>query len=380
MVLPYQKIKQAVYGKVPAITAPEGSPVTEDQIQPASLDVRIGKKVYRNWAATVSHGRFVTDLLDNQRKYDFELFKNRTNALEKDHTYLIELMEGCALPEDMYLEFSPKSSTGRCDVFARVVCDRYSHYDLTPPGYHGPLYLEVTPKSFDVSVELGLSLMQARLKTVGTQAMDDREIRDLHMSDGLLYDNHGKPIPQNKLEIRDRELFFHIDLTRDVVGFAVKNTVMKPLDLTAKGTLEPDDFWQPIRRPKNGELVLVPEHFYLLATKERVRIPADVCGQIPAYSTTIGEMRTHYAGFFDPKFGGMQGTNGVLEVRVRDMPFTLVDGQVVCSMKFERLEAAPEKVYGESGSNYTGSGPSLSKHFREREGAWYPPYWRSLWE
>jgi dCTP deaminase len=269
-------------------------------------------------------------------------------------------------------------------VFTRVLCDAHGYFDRTPPGYHGKLYLEVTPKSFDIGVTEGHELMQGRLKRVGQEALDDERIKKLHTAECLLCDKDGRPLDHNRLEIHDRELFFHIDLDRDIVGFAVKSTLMQSLDMSkkAKGTMEPDNFWQPIRRPKNGELVLVPEHFYLLCTKERVRIPTGVCGQIPAYSPAIGEMRTHYAGFFDPNFGGEYGTSGVLEVRVRDMPFTFVDGQVVCSMKFEQMDSLPDQLYGQdgTGSSYTGAGPSLSNHFRMREEAWEKAYWRSLWE
>jgi len=379
MVVPYQGIRDSVFGRVPIIRGTEQYPIDLKQIQPASIDLRLGRKVYRNWAAAIPHNRFVADVLKSQRKYDFELDSTQVHELEKDHTYIIDLIESCTLPDDTFLEFSPKSSTGRCDVFTRVICDRNGYYDRTPAGYHGPLYLEVTPKSFDVGVTECLELMQARIKHVGAQTLEDSEIKRLHMAECLLCDTNGKPLDQQQLEIHDRELFFHIDLDRDIVGFAVKSTVMQSLNLKLRD-VEPDDFWQPIRRPKNGELVLVPEHFYLLCTKERVRIPAGVCGQIPAYSTTIGEMRTHYAGFFDPNFGGDLGTSGVLEVRVRDMPFAFVDGQVICSMKFERMDGLPEKLYGENGSNYNGSGPSLSKHFCQREEAWEKDYWRSVWK
>jgi dCTP deaminase len=376
MVMPCQYLQTAVSGAAPIIHIPEEFPLSAKQIQPASIDLRLGQMAFRMWAAALPHDRYVTDLIEQGKKYDFALSEHDTNALEVGAVYLIPLLETCALPNDKYIEFSPKSSTGRSDVFCRVLCDNWPHYDRTPPGYHGMLYLEVMPLSFDVRICCGLSLVQGRLKNVGDEPLNSNEITDLHMESGILLNNDGAPLNQKDLMVRDSELFLHIDLKREIVGFSAKSTITQALDLTKDDAHEPDDYWVPIRRPKNGELVLVPGIFYLLVTRERTRIPSRVCGQIPSYSPTIGEVRTHYAGFFDPGFGGIHGSSCVLEMRARDTPFTFTDGQAVCSMNFERMSQVPTQLYA---GNYDQSGPSLSKHFKERYDSWEKPYWRKLW-
>ncbi len=287
------------------------------------------------------------------------------------------LLESCALPDDVYIEFSPKSSTGRCDVFVRVLCDRHSHYDITPPGYHGPLYAEITPLSFDVEIKQGLSLLQGRFKNVNSKRLTSKNIKDLHIEYGVLFGQDGEPLEQKNLEVRDDELYFHVDLKAEIVGFIAKSTVLGPVRLTASeregNQHSPEDFWDPIRAPKNGELVLVPGYFYLLQTIERTHIPASVCGQVTSFKLTTGEIRPHYAGFFDPGFGP---ACGVLEVRSRDVPFTITHGQPICSMSFEEMDETPTQLYQ---GNYKNSGASLSKHFKDRHDAWTREFWRTRW-
>lgn len=375
--MPYQMIRRFVSGAAPIIHA--STPIVDDQIQPASLDLRLGSAVYRVWAASLP-GPYepVIDMVSKapeRCKYKFNLDTRTTNNFEKGHTYVVELMESCALPDHAWIEFSPKSSTGRCDVFARVLCDRHPHYDMTPKGYHGPLWLEVTPLSFDVTVQEGLSLVQGRIKTEDTHMLTTRELSELQIEYGVLCSREGRPLTHGDIRIHDNELYYHVDLDRDIVGFQAKSRPNVALNLLAgkDGTLphDPKDFWIPIERPKNGRLVLEPDIFYLLATKERTRIPKGVCGQVTSFKITTGEIRPHYAGFFDPGFGGEGGTNGVLEVRARDVPFTISDGSPICSMKFERMLAIPEKLYGVGiASNYPEAGPSLSKHFSGRYKAW----------
>lgn len=384
MVLAYQQLRDAIQGKAPIISAPPKYPIDIKQVQPASLDLRLGEKAYRTRAASLPRDdQFVFDLISTEphKKYDFDLSTKKSNMLEKNHTYVIPLLEACALPEHVWIEFSPKSSTGRCDVFARVLCDRFPHYDVTPPGYHGPLYLEVTPLSFDVEIRQGLSLMQGRLKTKKTLRLDDEEIAQLHMKEGILFGTMGRALSQKELRIRNRELFYHVDLDRDVVGLMAKSSfdssLRMDLDPEKDPLEEPRNFWEPIQRPRGGVLTLIPGNFYLLATKERTKIPSTVCGQVTSYELTTGEFRPHYAGFFDPGFGNPQeGTKGVLEVRARDVPYNLTDGKPICSMKFERMSELPEVTYA---GNYRESGPSLSKHFDHRYTAWESGYWRGLW-
>ena len=377
MVMPSHMIKRFVSGAAPIIHAT--NPIEEGQIQPASLDLRLGSAVYRVWAASLpGPNELVIDMISktpDRCKYKFNLDTKTFNNLEKRHTYVIELMESCALPSHARIEFSPKSSTGRCDVFARVLCDKYSHYDITPWGYHGPLWLEVTPLSFDVTVQEALSLVQGRIKTKDTHVLTDRELTELQIEYGVLCSKEGKPLSQENIRVHDDELYYHVDLDRTVVGFQAKSMPNVALNLLAgkKGIPlhNPRDFWIPIQRPQNGRLVLEPDIFYLLATKERTRIPPGVCGQVTSFKITTGEIRPHYAGFFDPGFGGEGGTNGVLEVRARDVPFEISDGSPICSMRYERMLEVPEKLYGVGiESSYPKPGPSLSKHFNDRYDIW----------
>ncbi len=372
MVMPSQMIRRHVFGASPSIHCGDvNNPVTEDQIQPASLDLRLGSAVYCVWSAALPNKyQPVIDMVSpkERHKYKFNLDKNTTNLLEKDSTYVIELMEGCSLPQHVWIEASPKSSTGRCDVFTRLLCNNQPHYDMTPKGYHGPLWLEVTPLSFDVRVQEGLSLIQARLKTDDTRALSNVELSDLQTDYGVLCGPDG-PLSNGDITVHDGELYYHVDLDRPVVGFAARQNIGMALDLTQSDVAMPKDFWIPIERPRDGRLVLDTKTFYLLATKERTRIPPTVCGQVTSFKITTGEIRPHYAGFFDPGFGGEKGTNGVLEVRARDVPFEISDGAPICSMKFERMLELPQRLYG-GGSNYTENGPSLSKHFTNRYKAW----------
>ncbi len=381
MVMACQQIERSIFGQVPMIRSDPKFPIQRDQIQPASFDFRLGKVGYRMRSAALPHNESVADLINKYKKYDFELDTERSHYLEagdnhRRMTYIIPLLEHLALPGDTWAEFTAKSSTGRCDVFARVLGDRVGNYDLLPAGYHGPLYLEVTPLSHDVLVRTGLSLVQGRFKSKETHRVTGRELQDMQMQRALLYSGGGEPLDVNQLDIVENELYFHIDLSREVVGFVAKDSTL-PINLSGKEEHEPYDFWEPIRKPKSGMLELLPGKFYLLATKERVRIPAECCGQIQAYRVTSGEMRPHYAGFFDNGFGGEQGTNGVLEVRAREVTMRVVDGQRICAMHFERTFEIPNRLYG-AGSNYTGTGPSLSKHFRHRYDVWHTGYW-SQW-
>lgn len=383
MVMPRQQIERDIKGQVPMISSHPDFPINiDDQIQPASFDFRLGGNVFRMRSSAIPHNETVEELIARYKKYDFPLDTKRDHYLERGATYIIPLLERLALPSGVEVECTAKSSTGRVDAFCRVLADRVPNYDLVPYGYHGPLYLEITPLSHDLLVRNGLSLVQGRFKTLDTKQVTKRELEELHMRQAILYSAGGKPLTLQELDIEDNELYFHIDLSkRDVVGFVAKDTTL-PINMNARekdnNLHEPHDFWEPIRRPKDGMLELLPGKFYLLATKERVRIPPEVCGQVQAYKVNSGEMRPHYAGFFDNGFGGEQGTNGVLEVRAREVTMRVLDGQRICAMRFEKTFELPDRLYGQQGSSYTGTGPSLSKHFLHRYDAWNSGYW-SQW-
>lgn len=374
MVLPYQHIHDAVHGKVPWFksTDPENYPIGDDQIQPASFDLRLGTQVYIMWSAASATHSSVEELLRTHVKYRFEMKPGEPAFLERGDTYIIPLLEECALPKNISMICSPKSSTGRNDVFVRVLSDG-GRYDQVPSAYHGRLYLEVTPLSFCVGVRPGKSLTQARLKTEQGHILGNEELIRLHTQEGIVFDAAGTPIPHDKVVFKDGNIIFHVDLDRPVVGFEAKENVMQMLNLACEdGAYDPRDFWIPVRRPQNGRYVLTPNKFCLLATKERVRIPKMCSGEMLPYEVSVMEGRTHYAGFFDNGFGADGGTSGVMEVRGREMPFLLEDGQEICAMQFEQTLELPEKTYE---GHYTDPRPSLSKHFKDRVEAWTPEYW-----
>ena len=375
MVMPYQHIKRALMGAVPMLASSDDQLlITPSQIQPASFDFRLGRKAYDVRAGALASNKRVADLLleEGHCRRELDLEPNNVQLLDRGHTYLVPILESCALLRNTFVEFSPKSSTGRCDVYTRILCDNFNQYDFTPQGYHGPLWAEITPLSFDIGVRAGLSLVQGRFKTPETKRLTTAELDDLHQQKGILLDFSGKPLPPRRVAIEDGEMFFTVDLNREVVGFVARyaDTVRQILNLTAEDAHWPRDFWEPIGRPDHGELVLVPGQFYLLVTRERVRVPKSVCGHVLPYKLASGNFQVHYAGFFDNGFDGL----AVLEVRARDVPFKIHDGQRICAMAFERTLAVPQKLYR---GNYQNPQPSLSKHFKFREEAWQRKHWQA---
>lgn len=379
MVMPYQQLQTAVRGAAPIIHA--SRPIEDDQLQPASIDFRLDSMVFCVWAPSLPQQyQTVLDMVSPEGRprdghmYKFHLDRHTKNLLEPKHTYVIQLMENCALPKGTWIEFSPKSSSGRLDVFARVLCDGHQHYDRTPDGYHGPLWVEVTPQSFHIEVNQGVSLVQGRIKNGRTSRLDGDALNTLHMAEGIVRNSEGDTLKAGDVIVEDDELVFHVDLDRPIVGFEAQANIKKVLDVAPMGDAlyDPRVFWREIKRPRHKKLVLEKDKFYLLATKERLRIPHNVCGQMTISKATMGEFRVHYAGFFDPGFDA----HGVLEVRASNVSFEISDGSPVCSMKFERMFEVPAKIYGQTSNNYNKlAGPSLSKQFKDRYEAWEPEYW-----
>ena len=290
--------------------------------------------------------------------------------LERGHVYLIPLLEELALPEHVYAKANPKSSTGRLDVFTRVITDAHQRFDDIRPGYHGRLYLEIFPRSFTIKVCQGLSLNQLRLFT-GGGAVDDAGLLQLYESQPLLYGDDDQPLPADGVHV-DGGLFMGVETAgRDgaIIGYkARKNSDI--IDLAQEDFYGPWDFWEPIRCVSRRPLILEPEEFYILASKERVCVPPDYAAELMAYDAGSGELRTHYAGFFDPGFGydrtgARHGAKAVLEVRPHDVPFLIEDGQLFCKLCLERTTVRPETIYGEGlASHYQGQALKLSKQFR----------------
>ncbi|HVW84024.1 MAG TPA: 2'-deoxycytidine 5'-triphosphate deaminase [Bryobacteraceae bacterium] len=342
------------------------APILPEQIQPSSIDLRLGTEAYRVRASFLATGAAtVTSKLEQYRLHTIDLTKSA--VLEKGCVYIVPLQEELSLPADISGKANPKSSTGRLDIFTRLITDEGRQFEIVPPGYKGRLYAEVVPRTFSVVVRQGERLSQLRLFQ-GESIPSDVLLRQLESEEALVYlpdETRGEPAIRNGLRLS-------VDLAgvdgSEIIGYRAKKHA--PLiDLARVQYYEPDDFWDPIRRNDSRTLILDPEDFYILASREKVRIPAQYAAEMVPFDPTIGEFRIHYAGFFDPGFGygggEINGTRAVLEVRSHEVPFILEDGQVVASLVFERLLERPKLLYGEGiGSSYQRQGLKLSKHFR----------------
>jgi dCTP deaminase len=382
-ILPYQRLTQLIAGGI--IRA--DTPIEDRQLQPASLDLRLGAKAYRLLSSFLPERSEVRNRLSlressPQAVLDFyqsdlvmyEMDLRGGAILEKGHVYLVPLLESLHLPASLKARANPKSSTGRLDVFTRVITDLHAGFDEIRPGYTGPLYLEIVPRSFTIKVKTGLSLNQIRFVR-GQAAVSDTGLRALHRADPLLYHNLPHEAPVGPADIRaERGLFLRIDLhgsdgARDaVVGYRAKKN-SHVIDLAKIGHYAALDFWEPIHRHRNDTLLLEPEEFYILASKERIRVPPGYAAEMVAYEAACGELRTHYAGFFDPGFGygrgEVTGTQVVLEVRPHDVPFLIHDGQTFFKVVYDRMIESPTQVYGASlGSSYQRQGLTLSRQFK----------------
>jgi dCTP deaminase len=344
--------------------------IRPESVQPASIDLRLGDVA---WALRCSFLPDVDSTVEEKMEgLAFQRIDLRDGAvLERDRPYLVPLREELALPEDVRARANPKSSTGRLDVFTRVITDRHHRFDDVPAGYHGRLYLEVVPRSFAIQVQAGLSLNQLRLAR-GDVRLDDAAIRDLQGSETLVYMD-GEPIPQEEVAVADG-LFLSLDLSGPsdrTVGYRAKKNSL-PVDLSKVRSYRWSDYWDPVYPEAGGKIVLEPEIFYLLLSAEGVSIPPRIAAEMMAYDPTAGELRTHYAGFFDPGFGydpsgERPGSRAALEVRARDVSFMVEHRQPVCKLGLEWMEAPAERLYGAGlGSNYQGQVTMLSKHFAEQ--------------
>jgi len=366
-VLPRQDIRKLVQRRM--IRSHSGEFV-ESQFQPASIDLRLGHKAYRVRASFLpGPDKRVEDALADLTQ-DVISLDGDGAILEKNCVYVVELIETLeGLPETISAFANPKSSTGRLDVFTRLIADRAEVFDTVPGGYSGRLYAEISPSSFSIRVRKGSRLNQLRFRRRGSGQeeaagfrVSDRELRQVHDATPLV---DGTPTIRNGLLFRINLAGAH---ERDVIGYQAQSFT-DVIDVDRVGGYAIDDFWTPILAKPSRRLILDPRQFYILASKEKLHIPAGFAAEMAPIDPTMGEFRVHYAGFFDPGFGmsagGMPGSRGVLEVRSHEVPFLLEDGQVVGRLAFERMAAEPDALYGEIGtSNYQGQTLKLSKHFR----------------
>ena len=340
-------------------------PITPDLVQPASIDLRLGEFAWRVQASFLAG----PDATVEEKVRAFEMHRIDLTGgavLEKGCVYIVPLLESLDLPNDVSAFANPKSSTGRLDIFTRVISDRGTRFVLIRAGYTGPIYAEVSPKTFSIAVQTGSRLTQLRLRRGRSEVAPDDLLR-LH-EESRLIDGSVDPI-----EIAEHQsLSLRLDLAGNdmngVVGWRARHHA-GIIDVDKPDNYDPADFWEPVSARGRG-IILNPDDFYILATREAVTVPPDYAAEMVAYDTLVGEFRVHYAGFFDPGFGWdpknvAVGSRGVLEVRSHDVPFLLEHEQVIGRLRYERLTARPEKIYGSGiGSHYQGQGLKLAKQFK----------------
>ncbi|KKB85071.1 2-deoxycytidine 5-triphosphate deaminase [Devosia limi DSM 17137] len=342
-----------------------GRAFDSDQVQPASLDLRLGETAFRvrsSFLPGPSHS--VAERIDALKLHEIDL--KHGAVLERGCVYLVPLQESLALPDMVSASANPKSSTGRLDVFTRVIGDRARGFDQMPAGYHGPLYLEVSPRTFPILVRTGSRLSQMRFRC-GDHRLSVAEHQALHASDTLVF-NNDVPVAEG--------VALSIDLKGDgrngLIGFRSRRHTAV-VDVDKKAALDVLDFWDPLFNRGREELILDPDEFYILVSDEAVHVPPSHAAEMVPFDPLVGEFRVHYAGFFDPGFGhsaaGGTGSRAVLEVRSREVPFLLGHGQTIGRLIYEKLAEAPDRLYGSAlNSNYQAQTLKLSKHFKPYPG------------
>ena len=361
-ILPYQDIVKLVSGgRINAVSA-----IEDAQIQPASLDLRLGTTAWRVRASFLP-GKDTPVAAKIERMMMHKIDLTQPTVFEKGCVYIAELMEELRLPADISGKSNPKSSTGRLDIFTRLIADGGTEFESVPEGYRGKLYLEIVPRTFSVLARQGARLNQMRFVR-GNPPPSDQKLDELNSMDAIVYSDADTPMTA----IVNDGLWISVDLEGDenngVVGYRTKQHA--PLiDLARVNHYDPAEFWEPLKSEAHRSLVLNPDDFYILMSRERIRIPPSFAASMVPYDPSVGEFRIHYAGFFDPGFGygnnDVNGARAVLEVRSHEVPFLIEHGQGVGRLIYERLLGKPERLYGVNiGSNYQAQGLKLSKQFK----------------
>jgi dCTP deaminase len=362
--LPRQRIRAMLDHKMILAT----NEIDDTQLQPASLDLRLGSHAYRIRASFLpGPDKKVSEQLAGL-KYD-EIKLDEGTVLERGCVYLVELQEHLKLPDSIAAVANPKSSTGRLDIFTRLISNSSETFDSVAPGYQGPLFAEISPRSFSIKVRKGSRLNQIRFRRLNSQ----HEVHSVfHVDDRVLRERHAqRALVDDELTLR-KGLVLRVGLSathasEGIVGYrAQKFTDI--IDVDESNSYNILDYWEPIVSRPDNRLILDPHQFYILASAERLHIPPDLAAEMVPIDPTMGEFRVHYAGFFDPGFGytehGYPGSRAVLEVRSHEVPFILEDRQIVGRLVFEKLSEVPDILYGQTPtSNYQGQGLKLSKHF-----------------
>jgi dCTP deaminase len=356
-ILPYQAIKQMVRER--EITAVQD--IVDDQIQPASLDLRLGKQAYRVRASFLP-GLDSTVMGKIEQLDGYEVDISSGAVLERECVYIVPLMESLRLSNNLTGFANPKSTTGRLDILTRLLTDQSAAFDQITRGYQGPLYIEIVPRTFSIVVREGTRLNQIRFRRGGARSMASSEF-ELLQQQGI--------VSSNRRNIKEKLFGVTIDLEggseNGPVGYRAKKHTDR-IDLQRIACYDPIDFWEPILFHRQRTLILDPNDFYVLVTREAIRVPPTFAAEMVAYDATVGEFRVHYAGFFDPGFGwdAPTGAKAVLEVRSHEVPFMLEHGQTVGWLRYEPMAAAPDRLYGANiGSSYQSQSLRLAKQFRQ---------------
>jgi dCTP deaminase len=351
---------QAIRGLIARGALTLASPLAVKQLQPASIDLRLGAVAHRVRASFLpGPGRRVLDVLGDIHLHTIDLTKPA--VLETGCVYIVPLLEALALDPGMSATTNPKSSTGRLDVFTRVIADGVSAFDQIPAGYTGPLFAEICPQTFPILVRQGSTLSQLRFR-IGHPTESDTALAALHKAHALV---------SGGAEDISGGIALSVDLKGDasgLVGYRAKRHT-GVVDVDVSGACAVAEYWEPILAGSKARLILDPDQFYILASKEAVHVPPTHAAEMMPFNPLVGEFRVHYAGFMDPGFGhapaGGSGARVVLEVRSHKVPFILEDGQIIGRLVYERLTETPDILYGrDMGSNYQAQGLKLSKHFR----------------
>ena len=372
-VLSSQEILELIHKNV--ITSENG--IEKDLIQPASIDLRLGIKAWRVPASFLpGKGNKVSSRLKDLAMHEFSLIDGA--VLECGCVYIVKLLENVSLTDNLTGIANPKSSTGRLDVFTRLIVDGAMEFEEVPAGYQGPLYAEISPRTFSVLVRTGSRLNQLRLRR-GQSFTSDKEMEILQEHVGLVRNQDNINLP-DKIK---NGVPLSVDLVGEngLIGYKAKKHSML-IDIDKPNHYKRELFWEKItvedllyqsgayqNKNNQGSLILSPDAFYILASKEYVSVPSKYAAEMRAYDTKVGEFRAHYAGFFDPGFGltelGSSKTKAVLEVRSHDVPFLIEQDQTVCRLVYEPMANVPSILYGEAGSsnNYQAQGLKLAKHF-----------------
>ena len=358
-ILPVQHLERLLGRQINSASA-----IERDQLQPSSLDLRLGAQAHRVEASFLpGEDCTVASRLSTLGRECKDLRQGA--ILRKGEIYIVPLQETLELATNVSGFANPKSSTGRLDIFTRLITDYGTEFDRVPSNYRGPIYAEISPRSFDIIVAEGTRLLQLRLQA-GERSPSDAALMELNARFSLIPDDLTPDIKNAGIAIR-------VDISgkdnNGIVGFRAKRAVPGPIDVAKVRTYDARDYWEPLQPGLDGGLVLEPDEFYILASKQAICIPPDVAGEMVAYDTLVGEFRVHYAGFFDPGFGihgdGTLGTRAVLEVRSHEVPFLIEDGQIMGRIVYHDLLEKPATMYGQGiGSNYAKQGLTLAKQFR----------------